>query len=464
MDRGKENQKVHNTKLLRALNALSTVKAVIISAAIFLTINCAPRYEIRVGKALNYLESGKYEDALQEIDKELEPGNLLYHLEKGLILHYAARYRKSNKELETAERLREELYTRSLTKEAASLLTSENIKSYRGEDFEDVFINYYKALNYLKLRRIEDAIIELRRVDEKLAYLNSHYEHKNVYKSDAFMEFLSGLFHEIEHEYNDALVSYRLSLASYEDYRKFYGLKPPDFLIKRLLLAAKLAGIQDVLEEVSSRYPGIEPASEEASVLVFLLENGKMPGKKEGFVEVPVEVDGDVYTIRMAYSYYEPQPEPVKKAFLTANSTEVELVKMEDIQAIAIKNLEDKKTRDMAKAALRAAAKFAAYKGAREEVEKQAREKGKSEEEAELIGLLAGKLVNIFTYTTERADTRSWLGLPQSILVGYIELPPGKYNISLKVQKLNGGTVNITYPDVKLEKGEIKIMTYRVFR
>ncbi|MCD6382423.1 MAG: hypothetical protein J7L74_02250 [Candidatus Hydrothermae bacterium] len=378
-------------------------------------------------------------------------------------MHYAGRYEASNIELEKAERLREELYTHSLTKEAASLLTSENVKPYRGDDFEDVLINYYKALNYLYLNKREDALVELRRADEKLAYLNLHYEHKNVYRSDAFMEFLSGLFHEMGGEYNDALVSYRRALESYEDYRKFYGLEPPEFLIKRLLLAAKLSEIYEVYEEISSRFPGIEPASREKGLLIVILECGQMPGKKEDFVEIPVREKNDTYIVRVAFSYYEPSPIPVVSAALLADNLQAELRTMEDIQAIAIKNLEDKKAREIAKATLRATAKYLAYRKAREETEKYARKKKKSDEEAELLGLIVGKLVNIFTYTTERADTRSWLGLPQTIMVGYMELDPGSYAPELRVRKRNGSYQTLSLPAITLQSGEIKILSRRIF-
>jgi len=69
-------------------------------------------------------------------------------MEAGLLYHLAGRYAESNRFLENAEWISDELYTRSISKEAATLVTSDNILPYRGEYYEYLFTNYYKLLNY----------------------------------------------------------------------------------------------------------------------------------------------------------------------------------------------------------------------------------------------------------------------------------------------------------------------------
>ena len=44
---------------------------------------------------------------------------LLYHLEKGLILHYQGQYEASNVEFAEAERVSDQLYTRSVSRHVA---------------------------------------------------------------------------------------------------------------------------------------------------------------------------------------------------------------------------------------------------------------------------------------------------------------------------------------------------------
>ncbi|MCZ6766133.1 MAG: hypothetical protein O7D32_04295, partial [bacterium] len=55
---------------------------------------------------------------------------LLYLYEKGLILHYQGTLEESNRAFHAAEDLYFDLYTKSLSREVASLLTNENIIKY----------------------------------------------------------------------------------------------------------------------------------------------------------------------------------------------------------------------------------------------------------------------------------------------------------------------------------------------
>ena len=80
-------------------------------------------------------------------------------------------YELSNRYFETAERVADHLFTRSLSREAASFLTNDEVRPYRGEPFELVFIHYYRALNYWHLSEYEDALVECRK-----ANLKRHFE------------------------------------------------------------------------------------------------------------------------------------------------------------------------------------------------------------------------------------------------------------------------------------------------
>ena len=150
---------------------------------------CASYYE-KTQKTIDAMRGGQYETALKELDESsLSKNGLLYNLEKGTILHYAGKYAESNLSFETADRIQEDLYTTSISAAAASMLTSDNIMSYEGEGFEQVYINCYMAMNYLMLDKTEDALVECRRMIEKLILINDRYgpESKNAYADDPFM-------------------------------------------------------------------------------------------------------------------------------------------------------------------------------------------------------------------------------------------------------------------------------------
>src|SRR5690554_746354 len=61
---------------------------------------------------------------------------LLYYLDAGMLHHYQGNWEKSNELLQMAEDTIEELYTKSLSRAAASMLLSDNSLEYSGEDYE----------------------------------------------------------------------------------------------------------------------------------------------------------------------------------------------------------------------------------------------------------------------------------------------------------------------------------------
>src|SRR5262245_35225402 len=97
-------------------------------------------------EADNLFRSGNYDGAAEHLRKGLEKegesgkDSLLYLLDLGLSLHSAGKYDESNKVLLKADRIADIKDYTSLAAEAGTLITSENTKDYKGEDFEKVLI------------------------------------------------------------------------------------------------------------------------------------------------------------------------------------------------------------------------------------------------------------------------------------------------------------------------------------
>ena len=126
--------------------------AIFIIPCIPIFIGCAG-YSMRAEEMLAAFSAGEQEDALKKVEKlKSNTSQLLYLLEKGTLQHYAKDFEASNKTFEEAEILSEQLYTKSISREAASLLSSDNILPYTGEKFERALINFYRAFNYVYLR------------------------------------------------------------------------------------------------------------------------------------------------------------------------------------------------------------------------------------------------------------------------------------------------------------------------
>jgi len=94
----------------------------------------------------------------------------------GMLYHYDGDYVKSNEFLTEAEYAIEDLYTKSVGKAVASMLLNDNALDYFGEDYEDIYLNIFKALNYFHMNKSEDAFVEIRRVNNKLNLLEDKYK------------------------------------------------------------------------------------------------------------------------------------------------------------------------------------------------------------------------------------------------------------------------------------------------
>jgi hypothetical protein len=106
---------------------------------------------------------------------------------------------------------------------------TEKTQPNQGEDFEQVIVLYFMALNYLMLGDLQGALVDCRRVNTLLRELNDSYEHTIVYKTDAFSLYLSGILYDAMGEVNDAFIDYRNAYNAYrEDYQEYYGTPVPE--------------------------------------------------------------------------------------------------------------------------------------------------------------------------------------------------------------------------------------------
>jgi tetratricopeptide (TPR) repeat protein len=113
----------------------------------------------------------------QESKKPVYPKKnlIMYYLDKGVVEHYAGKYKESAEDFEEAEHLIEEAYTKSISAETASFVANDNTKDYAGEDYEDLYTNVFNALNYYHNGNVEGAGVEVRQISEKLTRLEDKY-------------------------------------------------------------------------------------------------------------------------------------------------------------------------------------------------------------------------------------------------------------------------------------------------
>jgi len=406
----------------------------------------------------NYIVSGNFQQAnnwLEKNKKEATGKNqLLYYLNRGYVSWILQNYNESNFYFTKAEHLIED-YIKNYYLEALTLISNPNVKPYRPEDFETIMVNYFMALNYIKLEKYDDALVECRRINIKLNQLNDKYkDHKNRYQRDAFAHTLMGIIYEIDHDYNNAFIAYRNALTIYEtDYKEYFNIPVPSQLKKDLLRTAYLTGFYDDVAYYEKKFGmKYQHHPKDNGELVFFWLNGFGPYKTENsinFVKVPNQRKGYITLVneeynlsyplyigdkssqekrafeelrffRVAFPKYVERPPVYNSAAIYQNSTIYQLELLQDINDIAFKTLNDRMVREMANAIMRLATKKALELLADEQNE----------------GL--GTLINLVNTITEKADTRNWQTLPYSISYCRIPLNSGNNKLILKTNSSKG--------------------------
>ncbi len=452
--------------MVRLISALGN-RLLLLLACVFLS-SCATPSKIQ-SQVKNLTLQNNYSKACTLLnDNPARYGRnniLLYLLDKGFILHLAGDYKASIDAFDKAKLKFDELYTKSVSGIVSTWLINEYSAPYRGEDFERVMINIFQALNYLMTGNLEEALVEARDVDIKLAAINTHYKpnEKNVYKEDAFARFLMGILyeaHDTREDLNNAFISYAKAIAAYEDdYVRNYGLTVPDILKENILSVAEYMG-RDEFTVYKAKYKGVAFLSlkEKAKKSeVYLIEyNGFSPVKEEAMLLIPLP---DAYVFKLAFPKYVQKSQEVQQiVFGARGSTDNEAFEActqaaEDISALAVKTLENRKVRVRVKALTAATGRYLWERKQEENIRK--RLGGQAADGFKIVS-------NLFNVYSAKADVRSWHTLPSEIRIARLFLEPGEYSFFVDTQNAQGNnSKTVELGRMKLSSGEKKFFLIR---
>ncbi|PID88872.1 MAG: hypothetical protein CSB02_00470 [Bacteroidia bacterium] len=400
---------------------------------------------------------------------------LLFLMNAGWTEHMLSDKAKSNKMLNDADLMIED-YEKNIGLDALTLLSNPTIKPYKAESVESVMLNYYKAMNYLALNDRQGALVEARKITNKLYALNDKYKGKNNrYSDDAFAHILIGMIYEADGDFNNAFIAYRNAVNVYTDvYQPNFGIATPHQLKQDVLRTAYLSGKTNELRRFERLFGLHYTYQKPEAQLVFFWENGFGPVKDENrleFIQVgsssggiatfrneelglsfPVIISNmnakeqsalaQFHIFQLAFPKYLSRPPVYHTATLQANGQSYDLSLAEDINAISFKTLKDRMLREIGSGITRLVSKKA--------VEALVRNENKE----------VGAVVGILNAVTEVADTRNWQTLPHSISYVRIPLAVGQNSITLQLQG-RGMPLKSQTLEVQVRKGQTKFLNYR---
>jgi len=432
----------------------------------FLLTSCANYYQ-QQADFNNEFQHGNLPEALSTLQKDEHAAygksKFIFYVNNGLLLSILGKYQESNDFFEKAFLFGED-YHINYVREAESYVYNPTVEIYRGEDHEHLMVLYYKAINFLKMGKPDEALVECKRMDIRLQQLSDKYNSPEKYKRDAFLHTLMGIIYQSTKDYNNAFIAYRNALDIYEtDYAKMFNLTPPQQLKTDLLNTAWWTGFNDEVEYYKTKFdmPGYQP-SKPGTDLVFFWHDGLCPVKAEWSLNFiiehqssnmvvfynsnvnlafPFQVDDErnradlrsLEVFRVAFPRYLERPLYFNAGTLRVGDQSYTLELAEDVSRIAFYSLRKRMVQEFGKGLLRAALK----KAAEHTVKK----------ENETLGAVIG-MVNALT---EKADTRNWQTLPHSIYYARVPLKPGENSVTLTVNGGEGGKsdYNFTYTTVE---------------
>ena len=248
--------------MVRRHSNIRVLLLIVLSVLLFGCANMATS-KLQYAGTGQMLQRRDYASAISQISAAKETGytqkeKVLYYLDIGMLYHYNKNYRLSNEYLQKAEDGIEELFTKSISREAASYLLNDNAKEYSGEDYEDIYLNIFKALNYLalsdsaetrkeKVELFDDAFVEIRRINNKLNVLEDKYKKqadlinlsgktttkiqagKNRFHNDILGRYLSMLLYRATNRMDEAEIDLKKIDQAWQLQSHMYNFPKPDF-------------------------------------------------------------------------------------------------------------------------------------------------------------------------------------------------------------------------------------------
>ncbi|MBN1796117.1 MAG: hypothetical protein JW804_05540 [Sedimentisphaerales bacterium] len=429
----------------------------VICPVLSLFTGCNPPKD-QLCKFNGYYEAGDFDSAGAfaqcKIPNRKNPGgqDLLWSLQLGLVERTLGRYQKSLETFDRCEKMLGHYDTQSrLADGLATTAVNENALPYRGEEYDGVMVNTYKALNFMILGDMDLARVEFNRaldrqrrakenfnkeIDEvkeevakkskKQPLINSNInsdkmretlaeKYPNLYAFEAYPDFvnpfatyLAGVYFSSIGEYNRAV----------DLYKESYGMVSDNQYI-----AEDLRVTENIFDS------GEQPLD---TVWVFF-ENGLGPVREEFRIDLPLFVATSkvLYTgVALPKLQFRNSAYPYLTIEAGGQSYKTSLVANMDrvVQTEFKKDFEVILIRAIVSATAKAAAQYAC------------------QDQNSSGAAIAAIAIAAYSFATTAADVRIWTALPKDFQVARFAKPD---NGKIRILPPGGVPLNIDLPDCK---------------
>jgi hypothetical protein len=343
---------------------------------------------------------------------------VLYFLDKGMLAHYSGNFEESSSLLQQGELEIENNFSKSISQEIGTFILNDRTREYDGEDYEDIYLNMFNALNYYQCGNMEGALVEIRRMNNKLRNLSVKYGQimTNMQKmalengteippnpgatvkfgNSALARYLGMIFYRGYGLFDDARIDQDQIRIAMADAPQIYKNPVPSSIKDELTIPSGKARLNVI------GFAGLSPEKTEETIRIWLHNAW----------------------IKIALPVMKPRPSritSIEVVFDTGESFSLEL--LEDIGIVAEATFGQKKNIIYTKSVIRASIKGIAASIFNEAAHSSSNKKG--------LFLLLGVTSQILAEAGEKADLRIARYFPCKAYVGGITLDPGIYSYTV---------------------------------
>ncbi len=460
------------------------------AVALAVVTGCTTKSALRREKLSSLSEKQKYYEAVTRIRNDGkkfygEKNRFLFFFDQALLFHYAGDYDSSARFIGESQQVLEDLFARSVTNEALSLMTNDKARPYRSRRFERMLLYQIAASNYLARRESDDALVEFRKANLVLQDFQSKDGQKKKYNDNGMLHFFEAMAYANEDKRSDA------DIALYHSVKAFRQgpLTLPGLVATEAYATLSYAGrTQDIeqlkIPEPSSGAGNAPPLYGGQSEIVVVGYAGKGPVLDETVLWATYVVDGFLFGHyhnaegdRVDFKFPAPPLPDVKKKNGEGKKTKsgttfhikfaipspvvrssqtrsfVARIGEKEVRSQVVCNndvllqthIEDTRRRTIARTAIRVLLRTIAAQKA----------KAKMRTGSALANLAVNLGTDALSSQLERADTRMSIFLPKTVQVARIPVEPGTHRIEAAALAGNNSVLHTkAWDNVEVRPGE----------
>lgn len=457
-------------------------RLVLLALSAFLLCSCANKSMTRYETLAPVLKKEGFEGTIQKIEKKKDDiygknSEFLYHFDKGMLYHYTGNNKESIKSFEKAEQVYEDLYTKSVTNEAAAIVTNDNIRPYRARPFEVLLMYQYQILNYLAIGDLDGALVEVRRA--QIASEALYQKDNEKVNDNGWLRYLSAIVYEMAGEDDDAAIAYLKAAKAFEEGNISMPKEVWEFINESLTKMDRADDLKNFKSAPLSQTPKATDAREKGQEIIVIGYAGHSPilgemylsgtyvsgtamnltykdgktGKVGSFtVFVPPVAGAGSNTFHVGFALPEKMELPQRTSLFSVNldgKMRISPEKVANIDAELEQNMKDENTTTMVRTATRVILRTIAAQKA-----KSSTNTGNG-----ILDLVKNIAVDVGQSQLEQADLRVGLFMPNSIYVTRIPVTEGTHQLNVSALGAHGQIVgDYRLDNIKVKKGQKKIV------